>query len=183
MEVGAEEGYYTPDEQEIITYGMERWSVFWKSTVVVVGISVLLGVLPQGILFLLTFVPLRMYAGGYHADAEWKCYLSSTVIVLISLFVMKYWGYAAGFGWFAAAISSVIIFLMAPVDNGNKRLEEVERTVYRKRTRIIFLCESGLLIAAAIWQQDVLCAPIIDSFCIVASSLAMGRVKNYKEKK
>lgn len=42
-------------------------------------------------------------------------------------------------------LSGVFVFLFAPVQNRNKRLDEVERVVYRKKALVILMLESIFL--------------------------------------
>lgn len=88
---------------------------------------------------MLLIFPLRKNAGGYHAETKSRCLLYSSAILFVSVicFVQVEWldlGYILVAGFFFA-----IIFLLAPVENDNKRLELVEYRVYRKRARIILL--------------------------------------------
>lgn len=48
------------------------------------------------------------------------------------------------------AISAAVIFIMAPVENNNKHLDQTEQKVYRKRTGIILALECMLFLFALV---------------------------------
>lgn len=75
-----------------------------------------------------------------------------------------------------------IIFFLAPVENANKHLEQVEYLVYRRRTRMILLLEGSLYAAAVIFNWKELVTVITIVFFIVGISLLIGRIKLWKHK-
>jgi accessory gene regulator protein AgrB len=126
---------------------------------------------------MLLIFPLRKNAGGYHAETKSRCLLYSSAILFVSVicFVQVEWldlGYILVAGFFFA-----IIFLLAPVENDNKRLELVEYRVYRKRARIILLLEGTLFATAVTFKWEELIAVITIVFFIVGMSLIIGKVK------
>ena len=76
-----------------------------------------------------------------------------------------------------AIISTGVIFLMAPVENNKKYLDQTEQKVYRKRTRIILLLEWMLFIPAVLLNLEELIIATTIAFFIVCTSLLAGRVK------
>ncbi len=62
-------------EQDVYTYGFEliiSTIIFFVSIIV---ISAILSSPISGLVFLITFVPLRLFTGGYHADTYSRCFI------------------------------------------------------------------------------------------------------------
>ncbi len=75
------------------------------------------------------------------------------------------------------AISAVVIFIMAPVENNSKHLDQTEQKVYRKRTRMILTLECMLFIFALVLDLKELVVAITIDFFIVSISLLAGKIK------
>ena len=71
------------DDQEIYIYGFDR-----ILTPLLFG--VILGELYQGLIFVFSFMALRKYSGGYHANTPIQCYALTTLAILAALLVMKF---------------------------------------------------------------------------------------------
>ena len=165
------------EEVEVVEYGLENFggSLLGMSITLLIGYC--FGFLRGSFLLWLLIFPLRKNAGGYHAETKSRCLLYSSAILFVSVicFVQVEWldlGYILVAGFFFA-----IIFLLAPVENDNKRLELVEYRVYRKRARIILLLEGTLFATAVTFKWEELIAVITIVFFIVGMSLIIGKVK------
>lgn len=75
------------------------------------------------------------------------------------------------------AISAVVIFIMVPVENNNKHLDQTEQKVYRRRTRMILTLECMLFIFALVLNLKELAVVVAIDFFIVSVSLLAGRIK------
>jgi len=94
------------------------------------------------IVFLAAFIPLRSYAGGYHASKQLTCYFVSVATVFGILTLMKFsiinlWAFIV-----LALISFLVIVLMAPRESKNKPYEDDDRAYYRKKTLMILNVEA-----------------------------------------
>lgn len=72
---------------------------------------------------------------------------------------------------------------MAPVENGNKRLDSVEYRVYRQRTRKILLLEVLLFVLSLTFGWEDLVIVITMVFSIVCVVLVTGKVKMLKDRR
>lgn len=71
---------------------------------------------------------------------------------------------------------------MAPVENGNKHLDQDEHQIYRKRARVILVSEGVLfLVAVTVYWKELVVVITIDFF-VVGVSLVTGRIKLWKQK-
>lgn len=137
------------DEAEIIRYGLE---------VLILKIAFFLGAILVGImlhrfwecvLFMVLFIPMRSVVGGYHADARWKCAILSMGTLLAALGLMnimgKYRIFMIVFGILSAVFFG-IMWILAPVDTENNRLENEERIRIRREAQFIMADEVIILV-------------------------------------
>lgn len=176
------DGAISPDEVEIVRYGLENLgsSLLGMSITLIIGhcFEFLWG---SFLLWLLIF-PLRKNAGGFHAETRCRCLLFSSMMLLVSIicFVQISWsmtGYIL-----ITTLSFTVIFFMAPIENGNKHLDQDEHRIYRKRTRLILLSEGALFVIAVAFGWEELVVVITIDFFVVGVSLVIGRVKLWKQK-
>lgn len=80
-------------------------------------------------------------------------------------------------------ISGVFIFLSAPVDTENKKLDTIERKVYKKRACIILILEIVLQILLGIILPNnyIMCFSI--AFLSISFVILAGIIKNNKAEK
>lgn len=100
-------------------------------------------------LFLASYIPLRSYCGGYHADTHLGCTVVSTLLIIFVCYVI----YLKN-GWLltyypaAFLVSAWFVIRYAPVPDRHKPLDGPETVRYRKRSRII-------------WGLEAVCAMIL----------------------
>ena len=78
------------DDQEIYIYGFDRILTPLLNIATTVLFGVILGELYQGLIFVFSFMALRKYSGGYHANTPIQFYSLTTFSILASLFFMKF---------------------------------------------------------------------------------------------
>lgn len=174
-----------PSNKEVCAYGLRQ--IF--STILNAGTMLLIGILMhmtiEAIVFTISYIPLRIYAGGYHASTPQRCWAISAMMLFISLFTVKI---IPEDGFWYVSVSSlfacVLIFLLSPVEDINKPLDEKEHQVYRFRTMIVMLLE--ILIAVLMYvlqfKYTVMLFELV--WCSIAIMLILGKfkIKRSKEK-
>lgn len=128
-----------PEDSSLYQYGLQQGLFMLLNFFTTVVVGLLFGMLWQSILFSLVYMPLRMNAGGYHARTPLRCYIFSTALIFAVLSVIRLVLYNKLICGIMAAVGAAIIFALAPVENANKPLDEIERKVYRKRARLTLL--------------------------------------------
>lgn len=100
--------------------------------------------------FLLIYVPVRKYAGGFHADSNAKCVMYSSLLIVVVILSNKLFiQYTNGFGAIMGICTLVLVlcvWYMAPVEAANKKLDGVERRRYRKRVRILCVIHAVVIV-------------------------------------
>lgn len=74
---------------EIMYYGMFVLVTNLASIISVLFIGDLLGEFKHTLMFIVSFIPLRLYIGGYHASTPIKCYVYFNVISSIFILLFK----------------------------------------------------------------------------------------------
>jgi accessory gene regulator B len=99
------------------------------------------GEMKQLLVFLVLFIPLRIFAGGYHAETRTACYVISVMIVFTVLSVLRHATSNLQI-WMILILSSYsVIFFLSPRENVNKPLSTIEKKTYRIRSLILLNVE------------------------------------------
>jgi accessory gene regulator B len=121
--------------------------------IMLVGISLVLGVLLPTLIITVTFASLRMLAGGYHMDTYGKCIFVSLGLFIVSSLVANY-TYA---NWQGVHIILLILvtFILglyvliryAPKDTPNKPITSPDEIRKFKRLSIMYLFVWGAVVS------------------------------------
>lgn len=166
------------EDKELYQYGVEQICSIVLNIMTTVIIGVLYGMISEILIFMFAYIPLRIYAGGFHAKTSLRCYLCSVAITIIALSVMKFVKIPYFICIIAAAVSSIVILSAAPIEDKNKPLDSVEKTVFKKRTVFIWLAEIILLLIFLILKLDLFVVPISLSMLLEGIMLVLGIIKN-----
>lgn len=97
-------------------------------------ISIYLKVIPEFIIFTVSFMLLRTYGGGFHLNSFGACFVCSIFVqTAILLFNNKY-QFSDESAWCIIIVSSIFICKLAPVENINRELDEVEKVHCKRMT-------------------------------------------------
>lgn len=143
------------DEKEILIYGVQLIisSLLGVSVLLLLGTA--MGRIFETIIFLATFIILRMYSGGYHADSYLKCNLTLIAVYMGMIAAVTYTAhdYIGILSVMMAAYTVYMVLRYAPVDNENKRLDEKQKKDNRRIT--IVLMVAFYLIAMVMYKAGV----------------------------
>ncbi|MDW2798903.1 accessory gene regulator B family protein [Clostridium boliviensis] len=149
--------------------------------VVAVVIAVILRAPMPVLVFLVSYIPLRSYCGGYHAKTNGVCTVVSAILIIITCLLEMYIvGTAALYLPIAGfLISGILIFIFAPVADNNKLLDEEETRRYRLKSRQLWLAE---VIAGGIFWfvNSRICVVLAISHLLLSIMLVYGVLKNSK---
>lgn len=114
-------------------------SAFHMATVIVLGL--VFNLLTESLVFYLSFIVIRKFAGGYHAKTPVRCYLFSFASNIIILCLVKWLSSINTLFIFIFIIFEllcvVLILLISPLDTENNPLTGQEKKMYRMLTSII----------------------------------------------
>ncbi len=138
----------------------------------------MLDALVECCIYLIAYTVLRIFAGGYHARTPIRCYLFFITMVTACLLVIKYLPLTDLICCVLFFIGIVCVFLLAPVEDKNKPLDEIERQVYRKRTYIVLSVELLFFFLSLFNHLQTLCLPISCAMASIAILMIAGFIKN-----
>ncbi len=135
------------EDYEIYQFGIENFIMKACHIISYLIIGILFGLLPELMVFLAAFIPLRENSGGYHAKTPIKCYiLSCSTVVTIMCLIRFISESKMQYSIFMALIVSLILFLIVPVDTDNKHLDDSEMAYYKNKARFIIIIELGMIL-------------------------------------
>lgn len=123
------------EEKETYVFGIKMLFTQTAHALLILILGYFFGLFYESIVFLITYMPLRIYAGGYHASSNTRCFISSTFMIAIVLLTLKSVPehLALPVSWALGFISLAVILYYAPVENAKKPLDDKEKTVYRNK--------------------------------------------------
>lgn len=164
------------DDKELYEYALSITvsALIHIVTIVVLGIT--FGLVAESIIFYLCFIAIRKFAGGYHAKTAGRCYISSVILSVLFLTVLKLLlnniNNTIIIAVLAISIFSVVsICMLAPLDTENNPLSEKEKSVYGKIARAIALLMFLLFIMFILFNLHNIALPIC--FGILMSALVL----------
>ena len=171
-------GTIQSENRELYRYGFEQGFIMLLNLVTTLVIGLLFGKVLQLCLFMAAYIPLRSYAGGYHAKTPFRCYLLSIIILTAVTLCMKYLVLDNIVYYLMIVISGAVILLLSPVEDKNKPLDEKEIQVYKKRTVAILIFEMILFIVMNFLNLQMFSVSICYAMVMLGILLILGLIKN-----
>ncbi len=166
------------NDRELYCYGLKQGLTWLFNILTMIAVGVLCGMLWQCIVFISAYIPLRHYAGGYHAKTPIRCYLFSIVLITVVLLVIKYVHWNIFIYGILLLLSILCILVLSPVETANKPLDTLERKEYRKRTYWIVTVEACITMITILIRNDSLSACFIMMFSDMSMMLILGTINN-----
>lgn len=166
---------------DIYSYGLELLISSLFNIAAILILSFIFGKPLEAVAFFLAFIPLRIFAGGYHAKTHLNCFLILLTVYSINLAILQFIPY--NYIFYSINIftscSIILVFLFSPVEDHNKPLTDEEKNDYRKISIRIILFQLAVIIGTLFFNKYLY---IILSFCIgqlaAALSLLAVKIKN-----
>lgn len=170
-------------DDEIISYGLEI--IITKA--VFIAIIIFLGIItkcfPDVIAFIIAFTVIRQYGGGYHADTRIRCFILSVLTLFLDIVMIK----LAELGFISmlfliiiTLLSVVYIWIVAPIDTKNKRLDADEIVHYGKRVKVVILILCLIVCILLFFKINNYARAIMFGIVTEAFLMIAGAVQNYK---
>ena len=81
---------YDEEKLEEISYGLEALYITFTKTIVIFGVSFILGIAKDVLCILIAYNVIRTTAFGMHAKKSWHCYIISGILFIGTAFICKY---------------------------------------------------------------------------------------------
>lgn len=163
-----EAGSIEKKDRNIYRYGIEIIAVMALNVITIIVIGYAMSMLLDCVIFLLLFMPLRSYAGGYHNSSFIKCYFLSCSIIVISLIGMSYINIDVKhiYMLLIVCIPCLYIWKVAPIENKNKPMTIEETKKNRLKTRILVLLYLAVGNLAFVFESFLIVKIIISALWI-----------------
>lgn len=174
------ESKLSEEEKDYYRYGIEITLSSVLSLCIVLIIGVVFHSVLDSLLFLLLFVPLRQYTGGFHAESYFFCNLSLAVIfsglmLICNINAVLTYTY---FWIIIATASLVIVIVFSPADNKNKPIKAEKIKYYKLKASFLAFVygASGIML---IGIQNHLGLMVIMSLSVIAILQVVGVCKRF----
>ncbi len=121
------------DEKEYYQYGIEITISSLLNVILIMGIGILFRSVIESIIFLVCFILIRQFTGGFHADTYLKCNCSFCISFLAVL-IMYHTTFDKINIWCSVAISALctaIIIFNCPIEHVNKPIPRCKRKFHK----------------------------------------------------
>lgn len=137
----------------------------------------------ETIVFTLGYIPLRIYAGGYHAKTPFRCWCLSNIILAVSLLIVQ----NSEKCYIAFNVSSLIavtvLIILMPVEDLHKPLDQNDRKKYKKRGVAILALEICLSVVLVLLHHSQISIVLNSIWILLSVMLILGKIKNNLIKK
>jgi accessory gene regulator B len=142
-----DKGVISPEQAEVYEYGLALILTTIFSFIVALFWGLIFQCLAEVIAFLVVFIPLRMYTGGYHASTYFRCLLAFiSMLAILKLFI----------DWISSSliapitvgislITLVSVFLFAPIQHPNAPIRDSDRPKFKHIAWLICLFDVMLV--------------------------------------
>lgn len=156
-------------EEDIYTYGFELILSTIGFFISIITVSTILSNAASGFVFLVTFVPLRLFTGGYHATTYNRCFILSNLTYLLILSIKSLlWKYIAVYYWYwLLLIAYVFIIIKAPVTNIAQPVNLYKKQRCKKIAKIILCFETLGIFLLSYTKKELFCMAVL-SVCLIA---------------
>ena len=165
--------------KELYDYGIKSIFNLFINILTSIIIGIYMHKLIIVLLFLLSFITLRTFTGGYHSNSKLTCYILSNSLILILCIAMNKITIndyiIPGFCILLFAIFS--IHKLAPMGSINKPLDEVEIIFFKKIVHIILFLQIIILSISYYFKFYNYTTIILFSLFIISILLILSRIK------
>ena len=164
------------EDKELYKYGFNIGLTVLINLLSSVIVGAFFGMIFESIIFLIGYIPLRSYGGGYHARTSLRCYFISIFIMIL---ILAFFSYVSLVPLYIILlfIGVTVCIILSPVEDENKPLDDDEIRIYRKKSYIVLSIEVCVWILLSFVQQRV--EKIIPLIIFTeAIMLVLGKIKN-----
>lgn len=177
-------GSITEEDREVYEFGLDNLLSTLTNFIIIMCIGLLLGIIVESVIFYMTYLLLRIYAGGYHADKPLTCFFISIIILipfLLAIRSQQMWN-VQEVSFLVLIVSVIVLVLITPVGNKNKMLDDLEKVVYRRRLlRNLAIASVAMVILFVLslhqYSAAVLCGILLSMFIAVAGKIKLALEK------
>lgn len=168
-------------EYDVFCYGFSVLLNYLVFLAILVPLSIFLNIFFEAIFFIIAYIPIRRYIGGFHFSKNSLCTFFS---VFFSVLIPSLSKYCEIRNIMIVYISIIFVFIISrfigTVDHPNKRLTIKEKKIYTRKSiiiEIIYIIIALILFNMGKFKQSSL---IIYSLLFCVIGIVMGRLFSEK---
>lgn len=172
------------ERKDVYIYGVELILSTIAGLLALIIVSACNGQFFQWFPYLLGFIPLRLFGGGYHAKSHMHCIITFTSTYLICITFINF---HTGIKFLVVGLSIIIFFVIlhfSPVEARNKKLSKSLHARNRRKSIVLGIVDMAILVIYidipvnyVPWITEYLFGYISAGFFILLATL-----KKYEEK-
>lgn len=170
-------------QSALYQYGYEVLLSQVLNILVAILIAILMNEPMTVFLFLVSYIPLRSFCGGYHARTNEGCTLLSALLIIAVCMIVKAveGSLILSLLPISFVISGSLVMWLAPVADKNKPLDEKETVRYRRMGRYIWLAEAVIGMVLWFFRPEI---SLVIAICHIVLSIMLvyGERKNRQGK-
>lgn len=138
------------DDYEVYSYSLELLISTLINFVMIISIAIISRKVPETIFYIAAFIPLRISAGGYHANTHARCLLILLISYIVFLIVISCVSINLSIiiSLVSLGLAILIIYIYAPVEDINNPMnkEQKRKQIIKSRVTISFISTIALLL-------------------------------------
>lgn len=140
------------EDAELYEYALDSLMFMFFPLMIFIVLGIAMGDVLCCFFIMGTFLTIRRYAGGFHAESPVVCLVASTIILLTSYFVPRVMPETVTLIPVSVA-AAVIVGLVSPIENKNKLLTADEK--HRNKIKTIVVSAIWLCIETAMYIAGI----------------------------
>lgn len=142
-------------DYDVYCYGIKILKSYFSLTLVSIPVLIYFDIFLEGILFLIFFIPLRRYSGGYHFNNSFLCFIFSFIIIFsISYLSAFIYNIPNIFQFFIFVLCVIANYKIGIIDHKNKRISIQEKKLFQKKIFHIEIFYVTLLLIGIYFSID-----------------------------
>lgn len=173
-------GVWDINDHEITAYGLE----ILISTTLSISVVIVLGIISRRfteiVWFLISFMTLRGYSGGYHAETHFRCFLILLSCVIVGYVLLQNIPdiISKPLSICMLLVSEIVVYFMAPIVDKNRPMSNREIDKNRNKCKIILLFIMLTAVVFLIIGKTEILFSISYGTIVTGSSVIAAKIKN-----
>lgn len=119
------------EDRELYEYAVKSTVLMISPLILSLVIATVMKVPVNGVAFIVPYMTLRKFSGGYHAERLSSCLIMSVMLITIMLYISKS-EYVVNVLFPAVSVASVILCIFSPIEVSGKSINNKEKKVYKR---------------------------------------------------
>lgn len=170
-------GVIRNEDKELYMFGIDQLITIIINISITLGISILFDNLLPTLIFLISYIPLRSFAGGYHAKTERRCFIYSIILIIFLQFYYDYFFFNRKYFNFAIMIVfALFIHAYAPIQSRYNLLSGNEKKYCKRVTDQILLLGILCFCMGKVFNCQFVVMGITSTFYAEVFLLLLGKI-------